>query len=79
MGQLDLWCHPLWWDRAEELAAAVGLAYRGRTLAYLDAEAPARQAAYGRLGFVAAGTLPQLVPADAAGTRRCDVLLFDRR
>lgn len=79
VGQLDLWCHPQWWDRAEELAAAVGLAQRGRTLAYVDAEAPARQAAYARLGFAQVGTLPQLLPADLAGTRRCDVHVFDRR
>ncbi|MBA3709951.1 MAG: GNAT family N-acetyltransferase [Planctomycetes bacterium] len=75
--QLDLWCHPDFWDRAPELIAPLGLATAGRTIAYGDAETPLRNRALKAAGFHAIGTLPKFVAADVMKKRLVDVIVYD--
>jgi GNAT superfamily N-acetyltransferase len=77
-GQLDLWCHPDYWDRASELIAPLGLASAGRTIAYGDSDSPLKNRALKSLGFRAIGTLPRFVAADARKKRFADVIVYDR-
>nr|MBA2479337.1 hypothetical protein [Planctomycetota bacterium] len=77
-GQLDLWCHPDHWDRADELIAPFDLSAAGRTIAYGDSDSPQRSRALAAAGFKPIGTLPRFVAANVAKTRFTDVIVYDR-
>jgi GNAT superfamily N-acetyltransferase len=75
---VDLYCHPGWWHRADDLLAALPLRQGDRLKAYADAGLEAKAGALERAGFRQAAILPQWVASDAAGRVRADVAVFVR-
>jgi GNAT superfamily N-acetyltransferase len=76
--QLDLWCHTAAWHRAGELVETLRIPRDRRLIAWTDPDCPAKTETLMKLGFRAAGALPDLAWADAARSRRIEITLMDR-
>lgn len=75
---VDVYCHPAFWERGGDLLAALDLPDARRILAYGDPSCPQKHEILHRAGFHHVNTLPQWIPADAAGSAQTDVLLFTK-
>jgi hypothetical protein len=75
---VDLYCHPQWWHRADELLAALPWPKTGRLVAYADADLVPKRAALERFGFKSVALLPRWVAVDAARMSFADVAVYAR-
>lgn len=75
---VDVYCHPDHWSRGDELLAGLNIPRAARVLSYADAGCPEKIKLLGRHRFLPAETLKGHAFADAAHTRRIDVLAFER-
>lgn len=75
---VDACWHPAWADRVDGMLAEVLAACPGRTTAYADPAQTDKVARLERHGFRRATTWPKHLRADAAGTARVDLLMFER-
>ena len=73
---LDVFCHPQWWTRADELIEAVSRKGACRTIAYADANQTGKRVVLERAGFRETTVLPHWVSCAAAGGGRIDVSVF---
>ncbi len=75
---VDLYCHPDWWHRGEELLAALELPSAGRCLAYSDPDCPNKGQVLLASGFRQTAQARRRLAADRAGTRMTDVFTWER-
>lgn len=75
---LDVYCHPQWWHRADDLLQALPLPSNS-LVAYADANFAAKVNALERAGFARQGSLPKWVAVDAARFTGADVAIYTRR
>jgi hypothetical protein len=75
---LDVYCHPQWWHRADELLKALPLPSK-LLVAYADADMAAKIEALEHAGFARQCALSKWVAVDAAGRTGTDVAIYVRR
>ena len=75
---VDVYCHPRYWNRANDLLDALPLSTCARYIAYADASCPQKEEALLRAGFHVVAHLPRWVAADAANSARVDVSVLER-
>jgi hypothetical protein len=75
-GLLDVYCHPNYWDRAQELLASLSPPKIRRFVAYADAGCTHKARILSELGFRQQGTLKRWVAADWAQTAFVDVDIY---
>lgn len=75
---VDVYCHPVYWGRADELLRALNLPEAERYVAYVDATCGEKEGVLVRAGFRPCASLPGWAPADVANTGRVDVQLYEK-
>jgi GNAT superfamily N-acetyltransferase len=72
---VDVYCHPAWWDRADELLKRLPPS-SGRSVAYCDAGVQAKREVLLAAGYQSLTTLPRWVAHNAMRTSWVDVEVF---
>ncbi|HEX8235010.1 MAG TPA: GNAT family N-acetyltransferase [Abditibacteriaceae bacterium] len=75
---VDVWCHPHFWSRAEELLRSLALPAVRRVVALTDAHCPEKASTLQASRFRPVATLPQWAAANAAYSQWVDVTVWER-
>jgi hypothetical protein len=75
---LDVFCHPNFWHRGEELLAALPLPAGRRQVVYDDEQNPAKVECLRRAGFERQARLKERVPLVISGPEAADVAVWER-
>jgi GNAT superfamily N-acetyltransferase len=75
---LDVFCHPNFWHRGEELLAALPLPAGRRQVVYDDEQNPAKVECLRRAGFERQARLKERVPLVISGPESADVAVWER-
>jgi hypothetical protein len=75
---MDVYCHPRFWNRADELLSSLAAPAGVRCLAYADASFEPKCAAFLRAGFKRTATLASRALREKATGSFEDVAVFER-
>jgi len=74
---LDIYCHPDFWNHAEELLSKIAFPKQERVIAYADSLCPQKQAVLRAAGFKAVATIPRWIAADLICAKFADAVLYE--
>ncbi|MBN1674293.1 MAG: hypothetical protein JXR37_24810 [Kiritimatiellae bacterium] len=76
---VDVYCHPLAWNRGDELLAALALPEADTYIACSDPGCEAKSAVLRRAGYSMAATFEKRLPANSARSAFVDLIVFEKR
>ena len=76
---VDVYCHPVGWERASEMIEVLDLDSADRQIAYCDAGFEAKETILESLGFRPSAMFPERIVVGAAKTRYADVREWEKR